>query len=406
MEVDSNEVPIIQPLDKTKRRPFDISKFKTAEDLADAILLAAGIHPTLGGLNYNLLWVLDDFGPEVNAQSDLSTFRWDLVGFNEHPGVDCNRPNTYTPPTADMMHPQAREHGVGGIPVGGQGLVRRPFDPTPRQPSLLRNNSTPNPGSRFSVVVNSPSQTQSPSQSLYPNTAQNTNTLGPVQPAANFTNFPLQSKSTSMLEGGYKFERQVRDSSVRAPSTPRPGSLPKSASTPRVEIISPGPSSMKRGRPRREVNYTIPPSLTPKKRGRPFSTPDAAARAAAKAEGRASQAPKKRGRPFQKFEHTFIEQEAEYLPFLCEWKDCPAELINLETLRNHIFSVHMRHNKDTRCLWAQCKASHEEKDQLHKPAKGNPSFNSEREFKEHVNKTHLIPFAWHMGDGPKESSSS
>lgn len=31
-------------------------------------------------------------------------------------------------------------------------------------------------------------------------------------------------------------------------------------------------------------------------------------------------------------------------------------------------------------------------------------FDSRKEWKEHVEKEHLIPFAWHMGDGPKATS--
>jgi hypothetical protein len=181
--------------------------------------------------------------------------------------------------------------------------------------------------------------------------------------------------------------------------------------SPRVEINSPGLAPKRRGRPCKQVDYTIPPNLTPKKRGRPISTPEGAAQAAAKAEAEGrphtSQAPKKRGRPHKKFDHTFVHQNPEYVPFLCEWKDCPAELINLEILRNHIFSVHMRQHGVLRCRWANCKGSQEEKNESNEPAIGHhPSFNSEREFREHVNEAHLIPFAWHMGDGPKESSFS
>lgn len=286
-----------------------------------------------------------------------------------------------------MQPTQSQEPGGVKIPLGGYGLVRRPLEITPRQPSLLRNTTTPNAVSEFSVAI------------------QSQKTYNQILPPGAFSKSLQPPKSNGTLSGSYDFQRPAPESFERAPSTPRGvGRPPSNPSSPRVEIPSSG--LKRRGRPRKEVDYTIPPIFTLKaRRGRPMSTPEGAAKAAAKAERRpwVSQAPKKRGRPHKKFTHTFIHRDPEYLPFLCEWEDCPAELVNFETLRAHVFTVHVRQRgKLLHCCWAKCREAHEEEEASDAAATNRrPSFNSERTWKDHVNEAHLIPFVWHMGDGPK-----
>lgn len=79
-----------------------------------------------------------------------------------------------------------------------------------------------------------------------------------------------------------------------------------------------------------------------------------------------------------------------FVPFLCEWRGCSAELHNLETLGRHVRVVHCGRGQDE-CLWGGC-------------AEGSPVwFGSAGELEGHVEKAHLVPFAWHVGDGPKVS---
>lgn len=91
----------------------------------------------------------------------------------------------------------------------------------------------------------------------------------------------------------------------------------------------------------------------------------------------------------------------EFVPFLCEWKYCTAELQNLETLRAHIFMVHGTKIGDSiPCLWAKCG-----KIELSAAETSDQSFFPTREqWQNHVNRAHLVPFSWHMGDGPKGTS--
>lgn len=72
--------------------------------------------------------------------------------------------------------------------------------------------------------------------------------------------------------------------------------------------------------------------------------------------------------------------------FLCEWTGCKAELHNLETLRRHVLFVHG--GSGCRCFWGKCMASVATAD----------------EFRSHVEEAHMVPVAWHMGDGPRNWS--
>lgn len=79
----------------------------------------------------------------------------------------------------------------------------------------------------------------------------------------------------------------------------------------------------------------------------------------------------------------------QYVPFLCEWAGCKAELQNVETLRRHIRVVHGRADPLI-CRWTGC-------------AVKSPVFTQDYEFQHHVDEKHLVPFVWHVGDGQRNS---
>lgn len=94
----------------------------------------------------------------------------------------------------------------------------------------------------------------------------------------------------------------------------------------------------------------------------------------------------------------YLNSKPEYTPFECEWRDpaaypannegkCPAELQNLETLRRHIRYVHGYEN-DFVCRWGKCAREAE-------PV----IFKTDAAWKQHIEDEHLLPYAWHMGDG-------
>lgn len=101
---------------------------------------------------------------------------------------------------------------------------------------------------------------------------------------------------------------------------------------------------------------------------------------------------KRRGRPPRQPSPTprevFERQAApRYVPFLCEWPGCKAELQNLARLRKHIHVVHGRVDP-LLCRWAHCKDK-------------RTVFAQEFEFQDHVDEEHLTPFVWHVGDGQR-----
>ncbi|KAK4180341.1 hypothetical protein QBC36DRAFT_320380 [Triangularia setosa] len=120
-----------------------------------------------------------------------------------------------------------------------------------------------------------------------------------------------------------------------------------------------------------------------------------------------------RGKPGRKPTPTarqvYLKLNPRFPVFICEWKGCPAQLHNLETLRKHILIVHGQPSisppssssssisVDNRsddglivCKWSTCLSS--------------PTPRFENDFRIHVEEAHLIPFAWHCGDGPQNTS--
>ncbi|KUI58626.1 hypothetical protein VP1G_05883 [Cytospora mali] len=106
-----------------------------------------------------------------------------------------------------------------------------------------------------------------------------------------------------------------------------------------------------------------------------------------------STGPKRRGRPPRQASPTpraiweKLVDPPQYVPFLCEWPECKAELQNVETLRKHIRVVHGKADPLV-CRWTGCDGK-------------SPEFTQVSEFHDHVDEKHLVPFMWHVGDGQR-----
>ncbi|KOS18904.1 Zinc finger protein 536 [Escovopsis weberi] len=83
---------------------------------------------------------------------------------------------------------------------------------------------------------------------------------------------------------------------------------------------------------------------------------------------------------------------APLVAFLCEWAECRAELHNLETLRRHVRVVHSSDGGGV-CRWGRCEAR--EAPEIY--------FADGGDLGRHVEEAHLVPFAWHVGDGPSNA---
>jgi hypothetical protein len=260
--------------------------------------------------------------------------------------------------------------------AGGPAQARPQSASSSYRPSMLQHASTPHSeaGPAFVVVVKS-----SPSK-LFQRSGHASDPI--MEDSGDFQNFSSDAPSPA------------------ASNSSRRGRPPKgSVTTPRdTSSLTP----KKRGRPFKSspgIRFEEP---VMKKRGRPFSTPHAAAKAAAASR---SAEPKKRGRPFTIRHHVEVPvPDPIYIPFICEWKGCPAELQNLETLRMHLFNVHGKKSTSGfyTCLWDKCINPAEEMEDL-EPDKKVFEFKTKATWKDHVEKAHVTTVAWYLGDGPKGS---
>ncbi|KAI6961869.1 hypothetical protein KC332_g16282 [Hortaea werneckii] len=80
--------------------------------------------------------------------------------------------------------------------------------------------------------------------------------------------------------------------------------------------------------------------------------------------------------------------EPKYQVFKCKWKDCHAELHNLETLKKHVIKLHGKPNANRKfgCLWDDCNVL---------------PLADVTVWTQHFDRQHLQPIAWKQGDGPR-----
>lgn len=123
-----------------------------------------------------------------------------------------------------------------------------------------------------------------------------------------------------------------------------------------------------------------------------------------------------------------------FVPFLCEWVSCKAELVNLETLRRHVRIVHGRPDEtgDSETAGSDDSGESEageavESGGVKREKRDGPSqqrwrcrwgkrcgtgtrlwkegtvFDNKTDWELHVEQRHLVPFEWHVGDGPRNT---
>jgi hypothetical protein len=216
-----------------------------------------------------------------------------------------------------------------------------------------------------------------------------------------------RSGNSSEAEGSSHHKARTGTLSQQVPtSAPRRGRPPNSA----LAVVINSASATPLRRQSRTSGFTSSRSNSPntsskprKKLGRPFKTPEAAARAAAKAARRANGPVevKKRGRPFShRTQPNIPVPETIFHPFLCEWLGCTAELHNLEALRTHIKIVHRKRNENKMllCQWGKC---YTKRGILGIVQLNGMQFGRKEDWATHIAETHILPIAWQMGDGPK-----
>jgi hypothetical protein len=99
-------------------------------------------------------------------------------------------------------------------------------------------------------------------------------------------------------------------------------------------------------------------------------------------------------------------QEPHYQVYACGWDGCRAELHNLDTLKKHVVKLHGNPSADGEfeCGWANCNMAGTSVDQRgrqqNRGDQDGARFATIEQWVQHIDKTHLRPVAWKLGDGP------
>lgn len=188
--------------------------------------------------------------------------------------------------------------------------------------------------------------------------------------------------------------------------------------------------------PTSSVPFPIPTTITPqpKKRGRPFGwrlgsgpysamwgeAPSSAPRSKPKKPASSDSKPRRRpGRkPAPTARQVYLQLNPHFVSFRCEWENCPAELQNFETLRRHLIMVHGRPTSASSIPSAPSRPSSSTSRPSSSPQPPrapalltckwrsctHPPLPSRESFVAHIDETHMPPFLWHVGDGPRNAS--
>jgi hypothetical protein len=99
-------------------------------------------------------------------------------------------------------------------------------------------------------------------------------------------------------------------------------------------------------------------------------------------------------------------QEPHYQVYACGWDGCRAELHNLDTLKKHVIRLHGKPSADDdfECEWAYCNLAGTTTDHRGRQQKRDDQesarFATIEQWVQHIDKAHLQPVAWKLGDGP------
>lgn len=388
-----NNKRLVQPMQKKKvarKNSYD------ARTIARDVLLATGRHPSMSGLNAHLNPMQGLLADNSRAydmagnHADLTTIRWDvldpgkpvipeslaavqddtedaddeddtpaLAQASEHQAVIDNGDGTITASYVPMSH-------MGkGLIVRKKGRGRAPRQSAPGGMQSLAGSGNNSDGP---VSVHGA-----------------TNKRGPGRPRASEapTQTPRQTSTipTNTQSAGAKSSAPA-DTSTNTP-------IGYAAFGPQVTYDENGNPIKKKGRPvgwRKSIHSREAHSLTPVKAG--VYLPSRMRKEAGPS-----------GMP---------APEPQYQIYKCLWQDCGSELHNLDTLKKHVVKIHGKPNADGsyQCLWQGCdshadEGATESKGKGKKPAKIElRTFSKIEAWLEHMEKMHIQPVGFKLGDGP------
>ncbi|KAI4161939.1 MAG: hypothetical protein LQ342_004387 [Letrouitia transgressa] len=340
---------IVKPLNKRdilKRLRYD------PKTIVMDVLVAAGRHPTISPLNHHLEILRKNF-KHVTGTSDLTTFRWDLVD----PG------GPQVAPTPIPVHSAV---GVDGNEADDEAVME--FSELRDQTRLAVINGVESAGSN--------SVNPSVTGAWRPLKFVGSRRRKTLPPYINSNMTPSDTRRRGRPSGAKNKHPRKSDSSV---NTTNPVSVP---SRPRVDNTPAQPSGLRNIVTPSDGIAVMVPSPSPSK---PYQE--------SQRSGRAAPSTKNSSQPSAPIHRVYK----------CHWKDCPAELHNLETLRKHV-----RRHRDAfdeppyPCLWEGCRANRTTNAEEPQPLE----FQTDASWNKHMSGRHIEHYAWLLGDGPHTPRSS
>ncbi|KAI7376680.1 hypothetical protein KC336_g19715, partial [Hortaea werneckii] len=321
--------------------------------IARDVLLATGRHPDMRSLNahlYSMQKLLSTHGGGYESEagrgdrSDLSTIKWEIID-PELPGEKAESKKLMPIPARDEdLAADADDEDDGFPALNPGGLVS--FDN--------------GDGTATRAAIPDPIGAKAPERRGRPPKYSTA--------AGGLDNFRVGTPNRQAAGGGH------------------PNSAPAARSAP-TGSSTPGGSGATGYAAFRAMDESGNPI---KKKGRPVGWRKAIhsreAQGLAPATG-ANSHPNGPSRPCQSQQPAPVV-EPKYQVFKCMWKDCHAELHNLETLKKHVIKLHGKPNADRKfeCLWNDCNVL---------PLADVTVWTN------HFDRQHLQPIAWKQGDGPR-----
>ncbi|TID21275.1 hypothetical protein E2P81_ATG04561 [Venturia nashicola] len=393
-------VELAQPLNSKKAKKVISYDVKT---IARDVLLATGKHPDMLPLNGHLEPLKNVYPRQIDHLSDLTTIRWDILDPGEPVLLDSDdkdsviadgdaddesdhgpaipRPAVVRATvgvggdSGEMMasaHPRAPIKGTFGALTpnprrkrgrppksayagfaGFEGFRQRPFGFENGETSQARSGQ---PYQRGDDANRRRSAAAQPSN-------QSTLASGSGTPANSNRQFstPLSAPARGSGGIGYAALRQVDQNGNPVKKKGRPVGWRKNLHQAGVGLLAGGSGDPKMGK-KKATDVSVPPP------------------------------------------------PVNYAEYACKWDGCRARLHNLATLKKHVTKVHGKIDPKGRftCKWEGCPEMIQVADKETGKVREMPlyhHFPNQGLMLEHVDKAHVGPIAWKLGDGPPDGFS-
>lgn len=408
---------VVRPIDKRKalrRSTYDI------KTIARDVLLATGKHPEMRPLNAHLEILKNSFD-KVDGASDLSTFRWDLVDPGEPPKGYLQN-NMFEHEVDDADDEEDSGDDEAPAPARPRVTVQQAIGAGGGNQTSIHTSAVLMNG----PVKVAPKRRGRPPRNSFPMVSRPSG-FGDGEPLNPRTNQAPNRPSEG--DRGYS-SRPMGSSQNQASPATASGSIPTATSS------APRPSGSGVGYSAFRPTHAPDGTPLPKKKGRPVGwrkhihgSPEAQARVINRSRPSQpsglrnvttpannpivvidSRSPSVVGGPSSGRMRSNKDPERHYSVYKCHWKNCTAELHNLETLRKHVHKIHgkLAAHGGYDCLWANCGkevTTTDERTGIQVEAHQYFDFPNDAEWREHLELKHFGPLAWTLGDGPASGLS-